>query len=232
MKKFKGVHLEVARGTPEQNITYCSKDGAFTEKGKRPQDPKVAGAKGGAVEVARWQDAKLAAQQGRFDDIPADIFFRHYRTCKEIRKDYMVKPDDLPTVCGVWYWGESGAGKSYTARQDYPDAYLKPCNKWWDGYQGEDHVLIDDFDKGHQVLGHHLKIWADRYCFIGENKGGAVQIRPKTIVITSQYPPEMIWDDHETLAAIRRRFKVKHFLHRGVFASITKDPPVSMCQNE
>lgn len=30
------AHLSVARGTTDENINYCSKDGAFTEFGDRP----------------------------------------------------------------------------------------------------------------------------------------------------------------------------------------------------
>jgi len=59
------------------------------------------------------------------------------------------------------------------------------------------------------VLGHHLKIWADRYAFVAESKGTAVPLRPTVICITSQYHPEEIWSDTATLDAIKRRFKIE-----------------------
>jgi hypothetical protein len=67
---------------------------------------------------------------------------------------------------------------------------------------------MDDFDCG--KLGHLLKIWADRYPFNAETKGGMLAIRPKKLVITSNYSPDdpkFEWDAEET-AAIKRRFKI------------------------
>jgi len=141
--------------------------------------------------------------------MPSDyqIAIQHYNSCKSIIKDSMRTPESLDRVCGVWFYGSAGAGKSFRARQDYPDAYLKMANKWWDGYQLQENVIIDDLDVNHACLGHHLKIWADRYAFVAEVKGYAIAIRPKTIVVTSQYSIEEIWPDEKTREALTRRFK-------------------------
>ena len=51
----------------------------------------------------------------------------------------------------------------------------KLSNKWWDGYQSQKVVIMEDVDKETiKFLHHHLKIWSDRWGFIGETKGGAV----------------------------------------------------------
>lgn len=71
---------------------------------------------------------------------------------------------------------------------------------------------MDDFGKEHACLGYHLKIWADRYGHILETKGGAVTDNYKKFVITSQYSPEQLFHDSETLLAIQRRFEVIHML--------------------
>lgn len=104
-------------------------------------------------------------------------------------------------------------GKSWTIREQYEPLYVKPINKWWDGYNGEPYVLIDDIDPDHSFLGHFLKIWADRYPFRADTKGGFVHIRPQRIFITSNHPPQDIFKTPEAVAAIQRRFNIEHIVN-------------------
>lgn len=200
-------HWELARGSTLSNFDYCSKEGNFQELGDRPEE---SGQKGGEAEKERWASAKRSALSGDLDSVPPDIYLRFYRTLKEIKKDHMAPAPDALGVTGQWFWGAPGTGKSRDARALYPGAYLKMQNKWWDGYQGEEAVILDDFDC--KELGHHLKIWGDRYAFIAENKGGALQIRPKFLIITSNYTIEQLFDqDKEMCAAIKRRFPMTQY---------------------
>lgn len=60
---------------------------------------------------------------------------KHYRTITQVAKDNMKMQETQDTTKGIWYYGKSGSGKSSSARRDYPDAYIKTCDKWFDGYR-------------------------------------------------------------------------------------------------
>lgn len=214
---FPRADLRVARGTPTQCRDYCAKDGDFVEMGELPPSSS---APGGAANKARYEAAWESAKLGDLDAVPADLRLKHYRTLKQIAVDYAALPEDAEGTTGLWIWGPTGVGKSRYAREQHPDFYAKRPNKWWDSYQGQETVLLEDLDPSHAFLGHDLKIWMDRYAFPGETKGGHVMLRPKLVVVTSQYPPEAVFPDTETVAALRRRMKVLHMAGTGVINSI------------
>ena len=115
----------------------------------------------------------------------------------------------------LWLWGRPGTGKTRYAWDTFPDLYIKPINKWWDGYHNQETVLLDDWDAKHEVLVSYLKIWADRYPFRAECKGSSLMARPKRIVVTSNYSIDQCFSNQEDVDAIKRRFKSHHFVQLG-----------------
>jgi len=208
-----GIHVEETRGTPQQAADYCKKDGNFEEFGELI-DPGDQGAIGGEMEKKRWRLISQMAREHKFteiEELDPCAYIRCYFSIKAIAKDHLMRVEDLSKPTGVWIHGPSGVGKSYGIREvcyhhELP-MYDKPCNKWWDGYDYEPVVLIDDFDKTHACLAHYLKRWGDSYSFTAEVKNSAIRIRPRMVVVTSQYPIEGIWDDAESRDAIRRRYE-------------------------
>ncbi len=71
--------------------------------------------------------------------------------------------------------------------------------------------MLDDLDKSAKDwAARFLKIWSDRYPFIGEIKGGTVTPTHKLFYVTSQYSIDEIWEDTPTQEALHRRFRVIH----------------------
>lgn len=101
-------------------------------------------------------------------------------------------------------------GKSRTARRENPGFYTKmPGNNLWEGYDDQDTILIEDFSPYDIKQSNDLKIWCDRYAFRARVLYGTLVIRPKKIIITSQYHPSEIWDDQKTVDAIMDRFVMR-----------------------
>lgn len=202
------AHIEPMMGTPQQASDYCKKDGDFMEFGEMVD--VTSGSSGGKKKAENFRKMIELAKKDRMDeiiDIDPVSYVQHYHAFKRIRQDHPQEIDDLDKIDNIWYYGEPGVGKSYRARKENPNRYLKCFNKWWDGYRGQDVVLLDDFDLKHEYLSQYLKNWCDVYAFGAEMKGTTVLIRPKRIVVTSNYRIEEIWTEPMLQAALVRRFK-------------------------
>lgn len=206
-KKLKGAHVEIMKGSFEQNDLYCSKSGDVTELGTKPISNKAKGEK----EIERYKRAREYAQSGEFDKIDADIYIRHLGNLKKIRAESQNAPPALTgELVNEWLWGPPGSGKTSLAFSENPSCYLKGLNKWWDGYDSQDAVIIDDMDPFHKSLAQEFKVWAHHYPFPAETKGGSICIRPKKIVVTSNYRIDEVWEDLTTREAMHRRFMEKY----------------------
>lgn len=162
--------------------------------------------------VKDWDLIVKSARDGNFQDIPGDVLVRCYGNLKKIRVD-SLKPESLEREIFV-YWGKTGAGKSKRAWEEASlEAYPKdPNTKFWDGYCGQSHVVIDEF-RGYISISHLLR-WLDRYPVIVEVKGSSCVFAATKIWITSNLSPDSWYPelDEETLKALRRRFtSVIHF---------------------
>jgi len=208
-RKAIGGHVEVQRGSFSQASDYCKKDGDFVENGTLPitQEAK------GKLEKQRYQRAWELAKEGKLEEIDADIRVRLYGTLKRIRADYQVVPEACQELQHEWYYGDSGTGKTRKAREENPDAYLKNPNKWWCGYVDQEVVIIDEWSPCHEVLACHLKQWADHHPFAAETKGSSICIRPKKIIITSNYSIDQCFSKEEDAVPLKRRFKTTNFVN-------------------
>lgn len=91
--------LEQAKGDPNQNYDYCSKDGNYLELGVRPKSQKEKG----QLATERWESARLAAIEGRFNDIPADLYIRYHSAIRRIHEERNVPiPTNLIEELRPW----------------------------------------------------------------------------------------------------------------------------------
>jgi hypothetical protein len=211
LKNFNGrAHWETSQGSPEQNKDYCSKQGDVFESGDLPLSRSANAAS--LAEKRKEKNQKILNQSLKDLVDSGEISIQQLPLLKKAKLVYLQEEQAIGTdsVRGVWIYGQPGTGKSHYARQTYGDSlYIKAQNKWFDGYSGEKAILLDDLDTG--VLGHHLKIWMDKYACTGEIKGGMVNLRHTKFVVTSNYKPEDLFEDAVMAAAIRRRCEFKHF---------------------
>lgn len=201
------AHWDLRRGTHEQAVEYCKKDGHFIERGEPPMSKR----KQGEMEQERWKSARHAAEEGRFDDIPSDIYVKFRTNLHKIHEDAQVVPASQEILDFHWWCGATGTGKSKTARDENPGYYVKQTNKWWDGYKGQPCVIIEEWSPEMKMLGNYLKQWCDHHPFSAETKGGTKCIRPPKIIITSNYSLEECFDDMNVLLPLQRRLQIKHF---------------------
>lgn len=110
-----------------------------------------------------------------------------------------------PTV--EWLWGKTGAGKTRYVVDKEPDLYI--CNfdlKWWDGYMGQEAILIDDFREGQIPFTDLLKL-LDRYPCKVQVKGGFRDVCSLRMYITCPLAPkyEFLETHNEDLQQLIRR---------------------------
>lgn len=211
-KMMPTAHLEIMLGTPQQASDYCKKEGDFTEFGVLPKSKSESGGEATRLKYQKTIDLAKTGQLSSIEDFAPDLYLRHYSTLKRITMDNPRPLTDIDQLENEWIYGAPGVGKSRMARAENPGYYLKPHNKWWLGYKGQDTILIDDLDRDDaRWIGQFLKNWCDHYPFHAETKGDGVIIRPKKFVVTSNYRIDELFDG--VLAeAISRRFKLRHIV--------------------
>jgi len=199
-------------GVPQRKLWWNKERKEYQVHG-----PSERGKIGGDAEKERWSTIIDLAAEGNLEEIrktEPNAFLHAYRTLRQIATDYMKPLPDLTMLDNYWVWGAPGLGKTLWVKSQHPEIYLKPCNKWWDGYQGQKVVLLDELEKraAEFNMGHYLKEWCQHKHFLGEIKGGTIPIRFEKMYVTSNYSMEVIFkDDDVMLEAVKRRFKEVHF---------------------
>lgn len=205
------VHGELTRSEAAEGYVFKDEtavEGTRFELGQRPfkRNSKT-----------DWERVWQLAVSGDLESIPPNVRVQRYyvlisyNALRRIRADY-ARPEPIVRHCFVFH-GTTGTGKSRRAWDEAGfSAYPKsPSSKFWDGYQSQKHVVLDEF-RGEIGIGHLLR-WLDRYPCLVEIKGSSVVLAATTIWITSNLAPEQWYPDVDQLTrdALLRRLDVTHF---------------------
>lgn len=127
---------------------------------------------------------------------------------------YNTNPVPFRHVHTCVYWGDAGTGKTRLAYEENPSAYPVPLRKdkslWFDGYDGQEALIIDDFYGGCIHYPQLLRL-LDGYKYNAPVKGGFVPGKWTKIVITSNQDPRSWYPGGLTDALKRRLNKIVHF---------------------
>lgn len=176
-----GCHLESRRGTRDQARDYTRKSGG---------------------EWFEW---------GRFDALTnAELFGLPIEDLKENHKEFYCRYhrglEKLQNKGPSWrdvevyiLWGPTGCGKTREVMSKDNVYKIDPPYQWWDGYSGEDILLIDDYKSGYIKRGQLLNL-LDGYRLRLETKGSHTWALWSKVYITSNYN---IYENMDS--AMRRR---------------------------
>jgi len=200
-----GIHAELSRSNAADAYVWKDDtrvDGTQFELGQRAIRRNA---------PTDWLQVRNSAVLGRLDSIPDDIYVRCYNQLRRIESDHLQAVGHERRV--RVYWGATGTGKSRRAWDEASfGAFPKdPRSKFWDGYRGQEHVVIDEFRGGIDIA--HLLRWLDRYPVIVEVKGASTVLSATNIWITSNLDPRLWYPDldQETIGALIRRMEITHF---------------------
>lgn len=194
-----GAHIERAMGTSKQNRDYCIKEGNFWEHGGCPEQGKRTDMDDCRNIVRETGSLRYVIESG--------AGYQCVKYASTILPFYEPIREWKPRV--LWFWGGTGTGKTRAAL----NLFSEPTNrwvsgsnaKWFDGYDGQPNVLLDDFRPSTWPFPILLRM-LDRYEFRVEFKGGHRQFLAKMIIITCHSPPNMcVWGEGEDVEQLLRR---------------------------
>lgn len=174
-----GEHFAPVRNL-EACRNYCMKDNDYYVRDNRRQG-----------ERNDINDAMVALKEGGMKQVlhnhPKE-FLKYHSGLRNAQLLLLPRRTEKPEV--HWRWGKTGTGKTRYVwdNHDVNDVYEKDETQWWDGYEQQKVVIIDDF-RGQFTLNYLLRL-LDRYPMKVQFKGGYTQFNSPIIYITSNKSPE------------------------------------------
>lgn len=139
------VHIEPARGSPRQNIDYCTKSLTKIRGPWLTGEPPQQGRRND------WEGVKNLIKAGA-KDIEIYEQYSHLapqvRGIEKLKEVFTTYPTRRNLIVYVLY-GETGTGKTYRARTKWPTAFMVrgafSAGKTFDGYAGQTALILDEW---------------------------------------------------------------------------------------
>lgn len=181
-KEFPRAHFQIAKYYVNL-YKYCCKEESRLddedpiEEGRLPEQGRRTDLEELAKKVKDGVSLTTIAEEN------SGHYIRYFRGLQALKHELTPKRNEKPY--NTYIWGPAGAGKTrYVINKHGADkVYIKDGTHWWDGYKGEEVILVDDFN-GLWPFRDLLR-FLDWYAYQGQVKGGYVQIAPKYIYFTS-----------------------------------------------
>lgn len=206
------AHCERKKGTWRQALDYCDKEGPpVATFGDTP-------CQGSRADLRAMRDhfqAGGSLREGIESDL-CTVILKHPRAA-QLLKNMFTPPRSVMTEIHI-LWGPTGTGKSHRAYEESKalgEVYFKPSGPWWDGYEQQPCVILEDF-RGEVSLAQMLRL-GDKYPLRVPVKGGFEQFTSKRIYITSNVPYCDFWNCEQkgydaSMEAFKRRITVEEEL--------------------
>eukprot|EP00770_Monocercomonoides_exilis_P008292 MONOS_8251.1-p1 / transcript=MONOS_8251.1 / gene=MONOS_8251 / organism=Monocercomonoides_exilis_PA203 / gene_product=putative replication-associated protein / transcript_product=putative replication-associated protein / location=Mono_scaffold00306:58525-59445(+) / protein_length=306 / sequence_SO=supercontig / SO=protein_coding / is_pseudo=false len=191
------AHLETAKGSPEDNRKYCSKENNYFEKGELPQQGNRSDID---KAISMIQEGKSITEVAK--EMPKQIVLHgkglthlHNILQEEKQGD---RPERRETY---WLWGETGSGKTTYVKnkeKELKESLGWRCYNWpvspgfFTNYTNQEIAVFDDFDPDIMDFKMFLKI-TDPWCNPAINtKGDSGTFTSNLVFFTATEPAETI----------------------------------------
>lgn len=220
-------HIEMMRGSIEDNLAYCSKDESKLDGGrviKIGDTPSGRGSRSDLKECAKAIiNGQMTVKELMYDH--PELYLQYRNGWSDLENVARGKARDFKTKVEVYY-GASGTGKTRKAVDENEGSYMlrrsNGSNVWFDGYEYNDTVIIDDF---YNWIPFDMMLrLLDRYAMQVDVKGGSMQFNSKKIIITSNKSPLEWYPNLSTehkIALLRRIDCVHKYTHKQGIIDLT-----------
>lgn len=205
----KSLHLEPCMGSEHQNDKYCKKDGDWWEKGVFKCQGQRTDMEAIKKAIDDEESMKVIADDHFGDYIRYHKGFEAYRALVQKAKAKEFRKVEVEVL-----WGRTGTGKTREGMKQAGYKIEGSEMEWWDGYEGEQTILIDEYDS--QVSLPRLLNILDGYQLRLPIKGGFTYARWTKVIITSNIDPREWHPNAKPFhreALMRRLTKVTEMCH-------------------